>query len=95
MADRALHNYLCKKILGEEHDRINAFLDSPARVLGPNHRIVFHDAETIGRIGMFDFDSGVAAMLHKILDENKELEKVLRVMAVMDRFSRDKQQVDL
>ncbi len=95
MADRELHNYLCKKILGEDHDNINKFLDSPSRVLGPNHRILFHDEETIGRISMFDLDSGLAAMLHKILDENKDLEKVLRVMAVMDRFTRDKPQVDL
>ena len=95
MADRALHNYLCKKILGDEYDSINKFLDSPARVLGPNHRILFHDDETIGRIGMFDFDSGMATMLHKILDENKDLEKVLRVMAIMDRFTKDKSQGDL
>ena len=86
MADRELHNYFCKKILGDEFDRINGFLDSPSRVLGPNHRILFHDEETIGRISMFDLDSGMAAMLHKILDENKDLQNLMRVMAIVDRF---------
>ena len=89
MADRALHNYLCMKILGKEHDSLNAFLDSPSRVVvGPNHRLLFHDEQTIARLSVFNVEAGIATLLHKILDENKDLENLLRVMAVMDGLSR-------
>lgn len=65
---------------------MNKFLDSPSRALGPNHRILFHDEETIGAISIFDMDSGMAAMLHKLLDENPNLENVLRMMVIMEGF---------
>ena len=89
MAERELHNYLCRTILGDDCDRINAFLDAPVRDVGPNHRMVFHDEETIGRMTMFNAEAGMATMLHKILDENKDLANLLRVMVVMDGFNRN------
>ena len=89
MAERALHNYLCKTLLGDEHDRINAFLDAPVRAVGPrSHRLVFHDEEAIGRITLFDSELGMATMLHKILDENKGFANLLRCMAIMDGFGK-------
>lgn len=86
MADRELHNYLCKKILGKDFDEINAFLDAPVRVKGPRHRILFHDEDTIAKMSVFDIELGMATMLHKILDENKELEDVLKVLRIVEGF---------
>lgn len=80
---------MCKMLLGDEHDPINAFLDAPVRDVGPRiHRQVFHDEETIRRITLFNAEAGMATMLHKILDENTELQKVLGVMAVMDAIGK-------
>lgn len=84
-----MHNYLCKTLLGDEHDRINAFLDAPVRAVGPSaHRQVFHDEEAIGKMTLFNAEVGMATMLHKILDENKEFANMLRDMAVMDGFGK-------
>jgi len=89
MADRALHNYLCRTVLGEDFDRLNAFLDSPVRDVGPkSHRRVFHDNEAISKITMFNAEMGMATMLHKILDENKDLQNLMRMMMVSDLFGK-------
>lgn len=68
--DKAMHEEICKWVLGQGYGYVHAFKDGPSKYLGKGHRILFHDQTTNVMMGLINRDSNamIAGMLHDALD---------------------------
>ena len=71
MPSRKVHNLLAKILLGKDYDEVNKLKDLPSLLLGPSHRVVFHDPLSNVLIGYLydDPKALLAAVLHDIVDK--------------------------
>jgi len=76
MPDRKIHLLFDKLILGEEHPEVHKFKDAPAKLLGPKHRIYFHDHTTNLLLGvMYGPKAFLSGELHDMLDKHYTQQK--------------------
>jgi len=84
MASRKQHNALCRLfgIPEKKADRINAEIDLPVKEFGPSHRKYRHDFRSAVLMAMLERDAKVLVIhrLHTLLDQNKDLEKIIRIL---------------
>lgn len=85
MSDRKTHNQLCRLfgIPEKKADRINAEIDLPVKEFpGSAHRKYRHDMRSAVLLSLLENDPEVLLIhkLHTILDENKKLEMLVKIL---------------
>jgi hypothetical protein len=69
MSSRKDHNADCQKILGQECNEVNAWLDDAFRKFGPRHRFVKHHWEGVAKAEELFGETGKqAAIIHILRD---------------------------
>ncbi len=70
MPSGAVHRFFDKLLFGEDGDDIHKWMDAPAKWLGPNHRKVRHDLDTLFALYLLNGDRGVEhGLSHILIDE--------------------------
>ena len=71
MPDGYIHRKISKILLGESCRKTNKAIDYPVKILGKNHRILFHDPLSALAIGFIldGYSGAFSALLHLAADE--------------------------
>lgn len=95
MPNRKVHNEYAKKIMGnrlsiEEIDDVNRIMDAPSQKYGSQHRKYYgHSHNPVARDSL-EINKGsasreVARRIHLMLDENKALQKFIKLKELMKK----------
>lgn len=94
MPSRKRHNEITKALLGNDYDEVNAWMDQPAKTLGPHHRKVRHTPLELIIKYAGEEDSGkkiAAGLIHLAADtavsEGKKRAKELVAGKISEFFS--------
>lgn len=88
MPDHRVHRFIDRAVLGREYPWVHRFMDKPYRLLGPRHRILFHDAGTVVLLMAVDPGAGLSALLHIVADHALPSRRAGRRRHVMRRWVR-------
>ncbi|RLJ08627.1 MAG: hypothetical protein DRP12_00235 [Candidatus Aenigmatarchaeota archaeon] len=72
MPRHEVHRMVAKAVLGKAYPEVDRFLDWPYKILGPRHRVLFHDLKTTPAMVTLltgDVRKGMAAAVHILLDK--------------------------
>jgi hypothetical protein len=88
MPKHKVHLYVDRTVLGKAHPKVHKALDSPIKLLGRKHRVVFHslpEAFAIGALAESSLEGGLAGVLHVITDtqttKHRHLKNTLEQLA--------------
>jgi len=88
MPSRRLHDKLANLLLGDSFSEISGFMDKPYAVYRGRHRELRHDTAAILRIlDERGVRPALAAWLHLVLDENRELKHDVEAAETLRRVS--------
>lgn len=94
MPNRNVHNRYAKMLLKdmslEEIDDVNRIMDAPSRIYGSHHRKYYgHSHNPLAKdsleINKGKINREVARQIHLILDEDKELQRLIKLKELMRR----------
>ena len=86
MPNRELHNLFAKMLLQgideKRIDQINKLIDGPSQIYGSSHRRLFHSPHHLALLALMEEDPDVltVGLAHLILDNNKDIEKVIKLL---------------
>lgn len=89
MPNRDVHNKYAKKVLKnmdiKEIDDVNKIMDAPSKVYGPHHRKYYGhnknpNAPDSLEINKGSIDREAARQVHIFLDEDKTLQKIIKLL---------------
>jgi len=83
MPDHKLHAIACELILGKAYPEVDKYMDQAQPLLQSNHRMLYHDKQTMEMFAGMDEMMGAAAYIHVALD------------AVSDKVGQDKAVITL
>ena len=75
-----------KRNMGKDYQWVHRLIDTPSRVLGKHHRILFHDLNTAVFLGLLTRDVGVSAAIYDhlradgVIKYPKEVEYLLKIL---------------
>lgn len=72
MPSRRVHNNINRILLGRDYDWLNKAVDQPSRLLGPLHRMLFHDPHVDPLLTLLvtgDPDAMIAHYIHIKTDQ--------------------------
>ena len=86
MPNRELHNLFAKMLLQgiseKRIDQINKIIDGPSQTYGSSHRRLFHSPHHLALLALMEEDPDVltVGLAHIILDNNKNLERLVTLL---------------
>lgn len=86
MPGHRLHRLVDRLFLGREYPLVHRLADYPYRLLGPRHRILFHNERIhplLTAVLLGDIDAGISHYLHIRLDKLWSRDRRLRILLML------------
>ena len=88
MPSRILHDLLTELLLGDSFSWVSAYMDKPFAVYRYRHRELRHDTAVLLRIlKEHGVRPALAAWLHLVLDEDRELKRDVETVETLRKVS--------
>ena len=82
MASHRLHRLFTRLLLGRDYGWLHREVDRPYRLLGPRHRILYHDGlTTLYYLIRYGPDEALAHLTHLLLDRGRRLSRLLELLS--------------